>query len=186
MLTEGFSSTYSFPELLGGNKWANKSGELWKEMTSPGLKGDMAFWPPPTATCYCSVCFFNVFLISDIVWATSLPPTALYSQKKVQHFHSELQLHSLLWSCDRNPVGITLPKDPAPALELKKPLKRLAARFFQLSGPAPTAGREPPTCPRASGFGIFASPRNSVMFFLRRAWPCETERTDKNQLHDGP
>lgn len=49
----------------------------------------MAFWPPPTATCYCSVCFFNVFLISDIVWATSLPPTALYSQKKVQHFHLE-------------------------------------------------------------------------------------------------
>lgn len=58
-------------------------------MTSPGLKGDMAFWPPPTAACYCSVCFFNVFLISDIVWATSLPPTALYSQKKVQHFHLE-------------------------------------------------------------------------------------------------
>lgn len=66
-------------------------------------------------------------------------------------------------------TGVTLPKGPAPALELKKPLKRMAARFFQLSGPAPTLGKEPLICPRASGVGIFASPRNSVMFFLRRA-----------------
>lgn len=66
--------------------------------------------------------------------------------------------------------GATFPKGPAPALELKKPLKRLAARFFQLSGPAPpTLGREPLIWPRASWVGMFTSPRNSVMFFLRRA-----------------
>lgn len=64
---------------------------------------------------------------------------------------------------------VTFPKGPAPALELKKPLKRLAARFFQLSGPVPALGREPLICPRASGVGMFTSPRNSVMFFLRRA-----------------
>lgn len=66
-------------------------------------------------------------------------------------------------------IRITLLKGPAPVLELKKPLKRLAARFFQVSGPVPTLGRGPPICPRASWVGIFVSPRNSVMFFLRRA-----------------
>ncbi|TNN36416.1 hypothetical protein EYF80_053416 [Liparis tanakae] len=69
-----------------------------------------------------------------------------------------------VWRDDRL-IGVTLPN--APALELKKPLKRLAARFFQLSAPMP--GSEPPVDTRASGVGIFVSPRNSVMFFLRRA-----------------
>lgn len=76
-------------------------------------------------------------------------------------------------------ISVTFPKGPAPALELKKPLKRLAARFFHLSGPGPMLGREPLICPRASGVGIFVSPRNSVMFFLRRAWPYKADRAEK-------
>ena len=63
----------------------------------------------------------------------------------------------------------TLPKAPAPAVEPKKPLKRLAARFFQLSGPAPTPGSGVPIWLRESGDGMLESPRNSVMFFLRLA-----------------
>lgn len=71
---------------------------------------------------------------------------------------------------------VTFP-DPAP----KNTLIRLVARFFQLSGPAPipdsgppgaTLGSDPPSMANVSGDGMFASPRNSVMFFRRRAWPC--------------
>lgn len=54
--------------------------------------------------------------------------------------------------------------------EPKKPLKRLAARFFQVS--VPLAGREPPACGAGSGPGMLVSPRNSVMFFLRRPGAC--------------
>lgn len=79
-------------------------------------------------------------------------------------------------------LSLTLPKGPAPAFEPNRPLKRLAARFFQLSGPAPTAGSEPPSCPRASWVGMLVSPRNSVMFFLRRAWPWQETQTDKTYM----
>lgn len=63
----------------------------------------------------------------------------------------------------------TLPKGPVVAPELKNPLKRLAARFFQLSGPPPELAREPPSWARESGDGMLESPRNSVMFLRRRA-----------------
>lgn len=64
-------------------------------------------------------------------------------------------------------------------LELKKPLKRLAARFFQLSLLPPLV---PPPLPRGreqldgvegSCPGMLVSPRNSDMFLRRRpgAWP---------------
>lgn len=82
-------------------------------------------------------------------------------------------------------IGCTFPKGPAPVLELKKPLKRLAARFFQLSGPAPTLGSEPLIWPRASGVGIFVSPRYSVMFFLRRAWPWGTNKKKRERFSPG-
>lgn len=54
--------------------------------------------------------------------------------------------------------------------ELKKPLKRLAARFFQLSLPA--VGREQLEAVGGSCPGMLVSPRNSDMFFRRRpgAW----------------
>lgn len=54
--------------------------------------------------------------------------------------------------------------------ELKKPLKRLAARFFQLSLPA--VGREQLEAVGSSCPGMLVSPRNSDMFFRRRpgAW----------------
>lgn len=55
-------------------------------------------------------------------------------------------------------------------LEPKKPLKRLAARFFQVS--VPLVGRELLLCRAASGLGMLVSPRNSVMFFLRRPGAC--------------
>lgn len=55
-------------------------------------------------------------------------------------------------------------------LELKKPLKRLAARFFQVS--VPLVGREPLPCRDGSGLGMLASPRNSVMFFRRLPGAC--------------
>lgn len=64
----------------------------------------------------------------------------------------------------------TRPKGPVPAPELKKPLKRLAARFFQVS--VPLVGREPLPCGDSSGPGMLASPRNSVMFFLRLPGAC--------------
>lgn len=63
-------------------------------------------------------------------------------------------------------------------LELKKPLKRLAARFFQLSlppllvPPLLPLGREQLEGVGGSCPGMLASPRNSDMFFRRRpgAW----------------
>lgn len=80
--------------------------------------------------------------------------------------------------------GVTFP-DPAP----KNTLIRLVARFFQLSGPAPTPdsgtpgatlGSDPPSMDNVPGDGMLASPRNSVMFFRRRAWPCVYERERKS------
>lgn len=64
-------------------------------------------------------------------------------------------------------------------LELKKPLKRLAARFFQLSLPPPLVppllvppllptGREQLEGVRGSCPGMLVSPRNSDMFLRRR------------------
>lgn len=65
--------------------------------------------------------------------------------------------------------------------ELKKPLKRLAARFFQLSLPLLLLllplllllGREQLEGVGGSCPGMLASPRNSDMFLRRRpgAWP---------------
>lgn len=57
--------------------------------------------------------------------------------------------------------------------ELKKPLKRLAARFFQLSlPPLLLLGREQLEEVGGSCPGMLVSPRNSDMFFRRRpgAW----------------
>lgn len=64
----------------------------------------------------------------------------------------------------------TRPKEPALVPEPKKPLKRLAARFFQVS--VPLAAREPPPWEAGSVPGMLVSPRNSVMFFLRRPGAC--------------
>lgn len=54
--------------------------------------------------------------------------------------------------------------------EPKKPLKRLAARFFQVS--VPLLDTELLLCRAGSGLGMLVSPRNSVMFFLRRPRAC--------------
>lgn len=62
---------------------------------------------------------------------------------------------------------VTRPKVLGLGPELKKPLKRLAARFFQLS-----LGREQLDGTRGSCPGRLGSPRNSDMFLRRRpgAW----------------
>lgn len=71
----------------------------------------------------------------------------------------------------------TRPKAPVLGLELKKPLKRLAARFFQLSLlpllappelPLLLIGREQLEGAGGSCPGMLASPRNSDMFLRRR------------------
>lgn len=73
--------------------------------------------------------------------------------------------------------------------ELKKPLKRLAARFFQLSlpplPPLLLPGREQLAGVEGSCPGMLASPRNSNMFLRRRpgAWPG---RGGQGQAHPGP
>lgn len=67
----------------------------------------------------------------------------------------------------------TRPKEPVLVPEPKKPLKRLAARFFQVS--VPLVGRELMLCRAGSGLGMLLSPRNSVMFFLRRPGACNED-----------
>lgn len=76
--------------------------------------------------------------------------------------------------------------------ELKKPLKRLAARFFQLSlppllllPPLLPLGREQLEGVGGSCPGMLASPRNSDMFFRRRpgAWPGSR---GQGQTHPDP
>lgn len=89
MLTEGFSSTYSFPELLGGKYVSQQVRRTLKGNDFTRAQGGYGLLTPSHCYLLLFCLFFNVFLISDIVWATSLPPTALYSQKKVQHFHLE-------------------------------------------------------------------------------------------------
>lgn len=74
----------------------------------------------------------------------------------------------------RAPGPPTRPKVLVLGPELKKPLKRLAARFFQLSPPPLLPlGREQLEDAGASWPGMLVSPRNSDMFFRRRpgAWP---------------
>lgn len=157
--------------------WANNT-RLWREITSPELRGRGL--PTPSHCCLLLFCLLsNVFLIWDMSGKQTCPLQLL--QFLFYRESAPLCLKQLSYiSCDcLCLISVTLPKGPAPALELKKPLKRLAARFFQLSGPAP--GREPPS-PRASGAGILVSPRNSVMFFLRRAWPCNAKRTDRGTI----
>lgn len=76
-------------------------------------------------------------------------------------------------------------------LELKKPLKRLAARFFQLSllpllvPPLLPRGREQLEGVEGSCPGMLVSPRNSDMFLRRRpgAWPG---RNGQAQLPPAP
>ena len=68
--------------------------------------------------------------------------------------------------------------------EPKKPLKRLAARFFQVS--VPLTGREPLPCGAGSGPGMLASPRNSVMFFLLRPGACSRDSRCLRRQHPAP
>lgn len=79
----------------------------------------------------------------------------------------------------------TRPKTLVLGPELKKPLKRLAALFFQLSLlPLLPLGREQLEGVRGSCPGMLASPRNSDMFLRRRpgAWPG---RGGQSQAHHG-
>ncbi len=88
---------------------------------------------------------------------------------------------STLHMSKNNPRMLTFPREPFPELELKRPLNRMAARFLQRSVPVIDPGIEPLNWDTESWWGVLESPRNSGMFFRRRAWPCHKQRVRKIQ-----